>query len=50
MTIAEVREKCKSLLARVPRDVLVLTILLVVSLASFTLGYLAGSDVVILNQ
>ena len=41
MTIAEAREKCK---ARIPRDVLVLGVLLLVSIAGFSLGYLAGED------
>lgn len=44
MTIAESREKCKSLIASVPRDVLILTILILASSASFGLGYLAGFD------
>ena len=44
MTIAETREKCKSLLARVPRDVLILSVLLIASTLSFGLGYLAGLD------
>jgi hypothetical protein len=44
MTIAEVREKCKSALTRVPRDVLVVGILFLASLASFGLGLLAGKD------
>lgn len=44
MTIAETREKCKSTVARIPRDYLVLTVLVLVSSASFWLGYLAGLD------
>ncbi|MEK7086399.1 MAG: hypothetical protein AAB951_01265 [Patescibacteria group bacterium] len=44
MTIAKVREKCKSALDRVPRDVLTIGILILASLASFWLGYLAGLD------
>ena len=44
MTIAEVREKCKSALAKVPRDILIISILILASLASFGLGYLAGLD------
>jgi hypothetical protein len=44
MTIAETREKCKSLIARVPRDVLILGVLLLASTLSFGLGYLAGLD------
>lgn len=42
MTIAEVRDKCKSIVARVPRDVLIITILVLASSFSFGLGYLAG--------
>lgn len=45
MTIAEAREKCKSFLARIPRDVLILGVLLLASSASFALGLLAGLDV-----
>lgn len=44
MTIAETREKCKSLIAKVPRDVLVIAVLLFSSSVSFALGYLAGID------
>ncbi|MFZ3044134.1 MAG: hypothetical protein WA058_03480 [Minisyncoccia bacterium] len=44
MTIAEARGKCKSFLARVPRDVLILGVLLLSSGLSFALGYLAGLD------
>ncbi|MFI5260339.1 MAG: hypothetical protein ACHQU0_00910 [Candidatus Paceibacteria bacterium] len=44
MTIAETREKCKSLVGKVPRDVLIISILLLASAASFGLGYLAGRD------
>ena len=42
MTIAEVREKCKSLVTQIPRDILVLSVLILTSFASFGLGYLAG--------
>ena len=42
MTIAEAREKCKSLIARIPRDILIISILILASSASFGLGYLAG--------
>ncbi len=52
ITIAEVREKCKNLLASlptgqagIPRDVLIIAILVLASSASFGLGYLAGRDV-----
>lgn len=44
MTIAEGREKCKSALGRIPRDVLIIAILFLASSASFGLGYLAGLD------
>ncbi len=44
MTIAEAREKCKSIVATVPRDVLILAILVLASSMSFGLGYLAGLD------
>lgn len=44
MTIAEVREKCKNTVAKVPRDVLVIAILILAALCSFGLGYLAGLD------
>ena len=44
MTIAEARGKCKSMVAQVPRDVLIVAILLLASGASFGLGYLAGLD------
>ncbi len=44
MTIAETREKCKDLAARIPRDVLLIIILVLASVLSFGLGYLAGLD------
>lgn len=44
MTIAELREKCKVAVAKIPRDTLVLGILVLASSASFGLGYLAGRD------
>lgn len=44
ITIAEAREKCKSLIARVPRDVLILSIIVLASSLSFGLGYFAGLD------
>lgn len=44
MTIAEARGKCKSVLERVPRDVLIIAVLVLTALASFGLGYLAGLD------
>ena len=44
MTIAEMREICKGLLARVPRDAFIIAILVLASLLSFGLGYLTGVD------
>jgi len=44
MTIAEAREKCKNLVAKAPRDVLGIAVLVLASFASFGLGYLAGRD------
>ena len=44
MTISGTRDKCKAFLARVPRDVLILAILVLASTLSFGLGYLAGLD------
>ena len=44
MTIAEVREKCKSLIARVPRDIFVVGVVFLASSLSFGLGLLAGMD------
>jgi len=44
MTIAETREKCKTLVAKVPRDVIIIAVLILASSASFGLGYLAGLD------
>lgn len=43
MIIAEALEKCKTM-GRAPRDVVVLTVLILASSASFGLGYLAGLD------
>ena len=45
MTITEAREKCKSVVATIPRDVLILAILILASSLSFGLGYVAGLDV-----
>jgi len=42
MTIAEAREKCKSFISRLPRDVFIIVILIFASSASFGLGYLAA--------
>ncbi|MHB1163069.1 MAG: hypothetical protein ACYCZZ_00850 [Minisyncoccota bacterium] len=53
MTIAEWREKSKSVLGRIPRDVLIIAILILASSASFGMGYLArqgagqGGDAVV---
>jgi len=44
VTIADTRLKCKTIVASVPRDVLIICILIVACLASFVLGYLAGKD------
>ena len=44
MTIAETREKCKSLAAKAPRDLLVIAVLVLASSLSFGLGFLAGTD------
>lgn len=46
MTIAEARGKCKTAIAKIPRDFLVLAVLVLTSFASFGLGYLAGRDTV----
>ncbi len=45
MTIAEARGKCKSFIGKIPRDALVLGIIVLASLLSFSLGYMAGIDV-----
>lgn len=42
MTVAEVREKCKRIISRVPRDAVVVAVLVLSSSLSFGLGYLAG--------
>jgi hypothetical protein len=44
MTIAEAREKCKRLVARVPRDLLIISVFVLTAFISFGLGYLAGQD------
>jgi len=44
MNIAKAREKCKIFFQKIPRDVLVIIILILASSASFGLGYLAGLD------
>lgn len=45
MTIADMREKCKAVISTIPRDLLIISVLVVASTASFWLGYLAGRDV-----
>ena len=44
MTIAEVREKCKNILARMPRDVLVFSLILTAAGLGFGSGFLAGKE------
>jgi hypothetical protein len=50
MTIAELREKCKSRFTRmvpggkIPRDILIFSVMFLMALLSFGLGYLAGLD------
>lgn len=44
MTIAEAREKCKGALAKIPRDIPVVAVLVLSSSLSFWLGYQAGLD------
>ncbi|MDO8407819.1 MAG: hypothetical protein Q7S95_01100 [bacterium] len=44
MTIAGAREKCKTWIGKVPRDVLIVGVLLLSVSASFGLGFLAGRD------
>lgn len=44
MTIAEVRDKCKALGAKIPRDYLILGVLVLASSLSFMLGYLSGRE------
>ena len=42
MTIADLRGKCKGMAAKIPRDMLIIAVLVLSSSASFALGYLAG--------
>jgi len=42
--IAEARGKCKNLVAKIPRDILSISVLILASSASFGLGYLAGQE------
>ena len=44
LSIAEAREKCKTLIAKIPRDMLTIAVLVLASFASFGLGFLAGLD------
>lgn len=44
MTIADIRGKCKSFLGRIPRDVLLVSILVGASTLSFFLGFWAGAE------
>jgi hypothetical protein len=44
MIIAEAREKCKSLARRMPRDAVIVAVIILASSASFGLGFLAGRD------
>lgn len=44
MTIAGVREKCKSTLAKVPRDVLMVAVILTAAVLSFGCGFFAGKE------
>lgn len=44
MTIADLREKCKTALRAIPRDVLILGTLVGVALLSFVLGFNAGIE------
>ncbi len=44
MTISEYRDKCKAIIGRIPRDVQVITVLILASFFSFGLGYLVGRD------
>ena len=44
MSIADVWVRCKAGLGKIPRDVLIIGVLIAASLASFGLGYLAGQD------
>ena len=44
MNIADIGEKCKMTLAAIPRDVLIVAVIVLASIASFGLGFLAGRD------
>ena len=42
MILAETREKCKAILAKIPRDAFIITVLILSSSASFGMGYMAA--------
>lgn len=44
MKVTEIRAKCKAWLARQPQDLLIVIVLVLVAMASFGLGYLAGKS------
>ena len=44
MNIAEARNKCKEFLEKIPRDALIVAILILACSASFGFGFLAGMD------
>jgi hypothetical protein len=44
MSIAETRDKCKASLGKIPRDILILGVLVLASTLCFGFGYLAGLD------
>lgn len=44
MTIAEVREKCKSQVAKIPKDVLAILVLILACFGSFGLGFMSGRE------
>ena len=44
MTIAQIRSRSKAAIGRVPRDVLIVVVLILACLASFGLGLIAGRD------
>jgi hypothetical protein len=44
MSIAETRDKCKAVVAKIPRDTLILSVLVLASTLCFGFGYLTGLD------
>lgn len=44
MTIAQIRKESKAAIGRIPRDVLIVAVLILACLASFGLGLIAGRD------